>query len=474
MTSRASVWTRPLQQDNPAASTHTASPGSRAAGVRLIHHLRALMHPHFTMIRKFSLALFITALHVTGLQAAPGSGSTLTLEQLVQQALKSNPEIRFYETEIAATQGEARQAGTLQNPELATTFGHKTIRERDGTKSGDGPVWSASVSQTFEWPGRIGLRKAIANGQVQLARTGLEQFRSALASEVRSAGYRVHAARSKAEALKEVADRFQDVLQVLLQRDPAGPAPLLETRIIEASTISLRRQASDARSAMKEALIELNLLRGAAPSDPLELAVEKFEFGPLPKLEQLIALARLQNYDLRQRQAELAQQGLKLDLARNERWPSITVSPFIDGENPSDKEVSAGIGFSIPLPLWNRNKGNIQAAEARRQQAEASVLVTLREIEKQLATHHAAYESHLEEMQSWRADAAEQLRQAAQLADKHYRLGAVPVSTYLEMQKQYLEALDALLSTQADALSERQQIDLLTGAILNQQREAAE
>ena len=57
-------------------------------------------------------------------------------------------------------------------------------------------------------------------------------------------------------------------------------------------------------------------------------------------------------------------------------------------------------------------------------------------------------------------------RDAARKGDENYRLGALPIATYTELQKQYLDTIDALLSTQADALEARQQLELLTGIIL--------
>jgi cobalt-zinc-cadmium efflux system outer membrane protein len=77
-----------------------------------------------------------------------------------------------------------------------------------------------------------------------------------------------------------------------------------------------------------------------------------------------------------------------------------------------------------------------------------------------------AYEARLEEMSRWRADAASKLREAAELADRHYRLGAVPVATYVELQKQYLEAVEAILDTKRDALQAAQELEILTGLSL--------
>ena len=70
-------------------------------------------------------------------------------------------------------------------------------------------------------------------------------------------------------------------------------------------------------------------------------------------------------------------------------------------------------------------------------------------------------------MAKWRPESVAEFRKAAELADRHYRLGAVPIATYVELQKQYLEAVEALLETRREALEAAQQLELLTGLGLN-------
>ena len=73
------------------------------------------------------------------------------------------------------------------------------------------------------------------------------------------------------------------------------------------------------------------------------------------------------------------------------------------------------------------------------------------------------YQTKLTEMAKWRPESVAEFRKAAELADRHYRLGAVPIATYVELQKQYLEATEALLETRREALEAGQQLELLTG-----------
>ena len=134
-------------------------------------------------------------------------------------------------------------------------------------------------------------------------------------------------------------------------------------------------------------------------------------------------------------------------------------------ERLGDQERMVGVGVSLPLPLWNRNSGNIAAANAKQLQAETALLVAQREVDRKVAEAAARYKVKLEEINKWRVDSIEHFRQAADLADRHYRLGAVPVTTYIDLQREYLEAVEALLDTRKEALEAWQELQLLTGKL---------
>jgi cobalt-zinc-cadmium efflux system outer membrane protein len=55
-------------------------------------------------------------------------------------------------------------------------------------------------------------------------------------------------------------------------------------------------------------------------------------------------------------------------------------------------------------------------------------------------------------MADWRPDSVQQFKEAAELADRHYRLGAVPVATYVELQKEYLVRSSRCWDTKREAL----------------------
>ena len=387
----------------------------------------------------------------------------IPLDSLVAETVARNPELKFYQAEIAAARGGRITAGEFANPELSAQLGNKSVDELGGNRLGDGPVWSLSLAQKFEFPGRVNLRKAIANREIALAQLGLEQFRNALAMRARTLGYKLLGARQQAAAAQEVSKRFGDLLAILMQRDTAGVAPLLERRIIEASAFTLSRRASQATIEARNAQFELNQLRGLPVSTPVEVERTPLPLQNVPVLESLFANAKRRNFELRARMVELGQQGLRVDLSETEKWPSITVAPYVAGEKASDRQTEFGIGVTLPLPLMNKNAGGIATAKARKAQAEVSVNAALRDVERKIAEARHTYEVYVAEMEKWPADVAETFRDAASKGDENYRLGALPIATYTELQTQYLDSLDTLLATQLDTLEARQQLEMLTG-----------
>ena len=403
----------------------------------------------------------------SALFAIPAGGAHgASIESIVSEALSRNPELNFFAAEIAVARGERRTAAQRAYPDLSTNLGGKHYRDLDGNALGTGPAWSLSVTQRFEYPGRIALRKAIADRQIALAQLGLENFRIALANKVRTSAHRVLIAQQKAEAAGEVATRLGDLFSVLEQRPPAGVVPMIDMRVIQASTIVQERRGAEAARERAVATYELNQLRGADMNAPLSVTKVDVPLAPIPETGVLLTWARAKNFEFRGRIVELEQHGFKVRLAVNERWPSFSIGPYTNGERATDQQIEGGIAFSMPLPFWNANRGNIETAKAREEQARISLTVTWREIERKIVAAANSYRVQREQILKRRPEAMDELRAAAALADENYRTGALPITTYIELQKEYLDASDALLSAQADALASRDELELLTGTRL--------
>ena len=68
-------------------------------------------------------------------ELTPSATNTPTPGSLVREALEKNPELNFYQAEIAAAKAGRKSAGLLANPELSGSVGKKTARDRSSSRS---------------------------------------------------------------------------------------------------------------------------------------------------------------------------------------------------------------------------------------------------------------------------------------------------------------------------------------------------
>ena len=405
-------------------------------------------------------ALLLFLLGVPAALAEPAA-VPVTIDGLVTQALAGNPELKFYNAEIAVAKSARSVAGRFSNPELNLDLGQKRIRNDDARA--EGIAFSVALAQPIEWPGRLGLRKAIADRDIALAELGLKQFRAFLAARVKVLGYALATQQENAAAAADVADRISRVKEVIIQREPGGIGPLLEAKILEASEVTVQSKASEAAVEMQKALLELNQLMGRRADSPLQVKRTEFTPSKPAALVDLLHQAAQNNYAIRVRRAELEQQGLKVALSENERYPTFIVGPSVSHENAGDKETVIGLSLSVPLPLWDDGRAAVTTSQARRMQAESSLQSTFREIEREITEAWLILETQRKRLAAWKPDSLTTFADAAQLADRHYRLGAVPISTYIEMQDKYLEATEAINDTRLDVLRAALDLEQLAG-----------
>lgn len=398
--------------------------------------------------------------------AAPvaAQSAAISIDALAQEVVTGNPERVFLAQQIGLAQTGVAAAGRLADPEISVDFGERrTDNPLTGQRLGDGPAFAVSIVQPIEFNGRIPLRRAIAEGQVQLARLGLAQFDATLAARARTLGHKLFAASEKADAARAVANRMRALAQMLLARDPAGPAPQLEAAVLEAAAITAERNAATADSDYNALLYQLNGLRGTALDRRVQILRPATSLPALPGVAQLLEAADTGNFELAALRAQLQQQGLSVDLARKGRAGQLAIGPYFSRDRGDVLDHVVGLRASATVPLWNRQAGDVAAAQSRAAQGEAALLAARRRILVEVQTQAAALAARRAALAHWPVDAPRRFADAAAAADASYRLGAVPLTTYVQMQTGYLDALGAVLDTRAAAWEALEQLRTLTG-----------
>lgn len=411
--------------------------------------------------------LLIIVRMLTIVLAAPAcaqQAAVLSIDALAATVVTSNPERRFYFQQIGLAGAERDASDRLPDPEMGFELGERRMADGlTGEPKGAGPTYGVSIMQPLDFAGRGALRRAIAERQIALARIGLAQFDATLTSRARSLGYALFAAEQKAVAARDVAVRMRGLARVVEQRDPAGVASVLDATILDAGAITAERSAALADSEANAIIYELNQLRGASLKVRIRIAPPDVTLPSLPSTERMVQQAGINNFEIQSLRAQLQQQGLRVDLARAARIPNVSIGPYFNQAKSDSRETNFGVRLTTTLPLWNGQAAGVAQELSRQSQGDAALLAVSRRIIRQVYEQAANYETKRRVLATWPASAAEKFAAAAAAADVSYRQGAIPVATYVEMQRQYLDALSALLDTRREAMEAMLQLRALNG-----------
>jgi len=396
------------------------------------------------------------------------AGQSWTLEALLQKGLASNPELRSYEAEVAAAKGQREQAGLWKNPEITGEYGHRRVS--NGTEATTGFTRNLSASQTFEFPGKGSLRKAIAEQDIRLAELGLSQFRLALRGQIEALAYQYVVASQQARVAEEIEDRCQSLMQLLAKRPSAGTQQFLELKVIEGSLFELQKSSRDLIQSRDEALIELRRLLGLPKSQELEIE-SQFSLPTLKADSTTIVLRGLSgNVQLKMRLAEVEKAIKSVSVAKLDAAPDFSVGPFFSQDKAAENEVNIGASVSTSLPLWNWNQGNIATSQARRVQADALLMDARSKVESEILRRLRSFELTKKQLAQMPETTVSILREAADLADRQYRTGVIGVQLFLETQRGFLAAQKAYTEAQLGAWRDLLDLELLTGGSLELQK----
>jgi cobalt-zinc-cadmium efflux system outer membrane protein len=416
-------------------------------------------------ISRLLLPLLLLPVLLRAEEATPPA--TVDVTELVRQAIDSNPERQAYVAALAADRESGASASSNPDPVLSLEVGRKRLRDAGGAFLDEGQVWTASLSQTFEWPERLRLRRAIADRQIEASKLGLDRFEQALEAKATVLAYRLSRAQLRAQACEEVAERFAGLRKALVGRDPSGPAPTIELRSVEAAEVVARRRAEEARLGLQQALLEMNQLRGAPSLAPLAVKAPVLALKAAPKLDELLAAARQGNFSYRMQVLESEQLTLQSDLVRSDSVPGFTAGPYVSQDRVGGRETIVGLRFDIPLPVTGRTGSAERAANERKRQSKATISAVWRGVEKDLGQTWLSYASKIDQLRMHKDDPAVRFAEAAKLAESHFRAGALSLQLFMDAQTGYLEAVDSALLIQEQAVEAGFRLRELSGVPFN-------
>ena len=279
----------------------------------------------------------------------------LTLDSALQTAFANNPDLAAAQWEIDIAQGGRQQAGLIPNPVLSVDV-EDTRRDTRTT--------SIKLSQALELGGKRGARIDVASRAQDAAALALEQRRNTLRADVIDSYYGALRAQERLDLAQRSLTLAERGLVVANGRVTAGKTSPVEATRAQVQLSEIRLEFNRAQMGLSDAYRRLAASTGSATVEFQTVATQSL---PVPPATQL--LARLeQTAELRLAELQILQGEASVGLEKAQRIPDLDVSIGSQYDAGARERVNL-VGVSMPLPLFNRNQGNVLAASRRADQA---------------------------------------------------------------------------------------------------------
>jgi outer membrane protein TolC len=411
----------------------------------------------------FKNGLAVGASQPLGGADEPFAGSQeLSIDGLIEQVLARNPSIAQMTAAWQAATARYPQVTSLEDPSFDVALAPSSFGSNN-VEAG----YRIGISQKYPLGGKRGLRGQVAVAEASAAGNELEDTRLQLLESARNGYYelyQVYRARAVSEenlklhqeARKSAEARIangkghqQEVLQIDVEIGRQGERLL---------TLERMRQVAVAR---------LNTLMHRPPDSPLPPPPAALVVpSDLPPVETLRGRALESRPDLRAMADRIAGDEKSLELARREFYPELMVGAAYDtimGNGPArDLAPQVSVGVNVPL-RGDKRRGAIAEAEARLVQRRAEYARLADQVAFQV---QEAYVQVVESKKVVRhyekviVPAAENNVKAARNA---YAPGQIPLSSYLEAQRDLVNLRDRYYQAQSEYFQRRAALDRAVG-----------
>lgn len=372
----------------------------------------------------------------------------MTLAELEETALRCNPTVAQAARRAQAARGRWVQAGLYPNP-VAGYVGAEIGNEGQGGQQG------GFVGQEIVTAGKLRHQQNVAEQEIRQAEWDFQSQRQRVLTDVRSGFYEVLIAQRSmelAEQLLRIGEEGVRATKSLLEAGEVARVDVLQARI-EAETARVLLQR--ARNRHAAAWRVLAAVVGVADMPPQPLEGEAWD--NLRELSWEDSYNRLLTDSPRLAAARAgvarAQAAVALEYAR--RVPNLELEAAVQYDNAT-QYTWATVQAGVPLPVFNRNQGNIRRAEAELTAAQHEVQRVRLELQQRLAAVFEQYATARYQAEKYNRDILPDAQASLDLADKGYRHGEhnylfllTAQRTFFQTNMIYLEALRELRTAAA-------------------------
>jgi len=367
------------------------------------------------------------------------SGMQLSIDEAVDYAMKNNLDLKAKREELNVAKGNLTTAITYPfNPEISLE-GRNLLSSGENEKTsyrfGEKNEYSLSISQTLETGGQRSLRKDIALKNEDIVQLEIVDMERLLTGEVKREFYNLIFLEDKLKLTDLSIGLNQKLLDVAEKRFRSGDAPKMDVNLTMVELKKVENEKTKVTGLFSISKARVSSLLGLSPDTEIILRRDEDLTPPLKDMD----LKGLKEMAIKNRpdiiNFEIKEKAISEEilLTRADVSPDVRVSLLYNRDY--DKEVY-GAGVSIPIPVVNRNRGQIETLMAQKLR-----LNTMREslkllIEKEIESAWLRVDTAKKSLKLFKEDILPQLKENVDNLKSAYDAGRIGIYTViLEQQK---------------------------------------
>jgi cobalt-zinc-cadmium efflux system outer membrane protein len=376
-------------------------------------------------------------------------GAVVTLDQLERMAAERNPTLAQAAASIRAAEGRRRQAGAFPNPTIGY-FGEELAFRAAGDTSEHGVF----VEQTIPLGGKLGKSKRIFEREREQAEAIAEAQRMRVVNSVRMLYFEALGAQQLVELRADLAALSREAVEITRELYNVGQADRPDQLEIEIEAERAEIESLRARTDWEQAWGALGAMVGDPSLRPARLAGSLEESAGALDQEGLLTTIMRDSPEIRAASAGVERARAVVSRQRAERIPDLFVNAGVGYNNEilerdGRKTGAEGrIELGVSVPVFNRNKGGIAAAEAELAIAERELERLRLSLRTRMAVSFRAYRNAQTTVEKYRTQVIPRARQAYEMYLGNFRQMAasypqvlIAQRTLFQVEVEYARAL---------------------------------
>ena len=358
---------------------------------------------------------------------------SFTLADLQKMAQDHNPTLIQANAQVKGEKAKARQAGIWPNPSAGYTGDLMGV-----PTAGAGEWQGGTVAQEIILGGKLRLSKAKYAARAEAA----EQQRIAqsfkVTNDVETHFYRTLAADAKLAMQKELLKSNQDRFLTVNEMFNLGEANEADKHLAGANLAEQKLKVLEAQNDLQFAWENLTTAVGMDMpyrklTGTLESKVETTQLDWQPLLDKLLE----KSPQLGEARAKLKSDEITLHREKVQKVPNVEFGGGY-GYDQLDRGGAARATMNVTnIPLFNRNQGTVQQAEADLSRQKAQVKLVELQLRRQLADQYRCYLTALQHIDSYKSTILPALSRRYQLMLKSYQDLRTDWPAVLETQRDF-------------------------------------